>query len=458
MGDINHSTIRVKGKTMSRTLQFTKALGGAGLVALLAGSVNAAELTSTADEIAALEAQLAAKKAELAQEVRDDQIRLLADEASADAATRSFYMNGPASVGFEQGKGFMLSDQAGENTMAIGFYSQFRYVANFQNDSSTDPNVDGTSTGFEFRRNRIQLQGKMAGKFGYKLSGDFGQDGMFELKDAYFSYELDPGWTLLAGQFKAPVLYETMVSSTKQLAVERSAIDNVFGADRTQGVALQYMEDNFRFIGSFNDGANSDNTSWSQDQVDGSVTGRIDYVVEGDWKQFDDFTSNRSSDFGLRIGGAAHYQDGDVGDDASPDSLKGPFPNVFVYTIDAQAEFQGASLYASFIGVDADSESGGDDVEHYGFLVQGSYYLTEQWELFGRWEYFDLDGISDEPSLITIGLNNYIDGHYNKCSIDFGFATDTVPSLLASDNTGWETDADGKDGQVLIRAQWQIVF
>ncbi|MFG0252690.1 MAG: hypothetical protein ACF8NJ_07460, partial [Phycisphaerales bacterium JB038] len=216
--------------------------------------------------------------------------------------------------------------------------------------------------------------------------------------------------------------------------------------------------ENLTLVGVISDGAGSQSQDWNSDSVDFAITGRADYVIAGDPAQFKDFTSDNSSDFGLRIGGAAHWQDGDVGDGATPGSGLKDAPNVFAWTVDAQAEFQGANLFAAVLANHIDGEAGAADADNYGYLAQGGFYFADDMELFGRWEFFDFEGLSDEPNIFTVGLNYYLNGQANKITADVGFATEEMTGVFASDSRGTEVDASGDDGQIFFRFQWQLMI
>lgn len=443
---------------MSR-IECLKALSGAGLVALLAGSVIAEP--TTADQIATLEQQLQQARADYAQQLRQEELNALTAAAASDAANQSFFVGGPATVGYNgTGKGFGLSDEGGNNTLNIRAFSQFRFVYNHQDESEGSPNVDGTSEGFEFARNRILLSGKVFGELGYFIQGDFSRSGSFTLLDTYFDWNFEQDMTMRVGQMRVPFSHEFGgVGACDLLAVERSTVDALLGAGRTQGIAVIYSGiENLTLVGVISDGAGSGGADWNSDMVDFAITGRADYVFAGDPAQFKDFTSNQSSDFGFRLGGAAHWQDGDVGDGATPGSGLKNAPDVFAWTVDAQAEFQGANLFAAVLANHVDGEAGASDADNYGYLVQGGFYVAEDVELFGRWEFFDIDGVSDEPNIFTAGVNYYINGHANKLTADVGFATEEMTGVFAMDSRGTEVDASGDDGQIFFRVQWTLMI
>src|SRR5690606_9243328 len=106
------------------------------------------------------------------------------------------------------------------------------------------------------RRTKLIFDGHLFGKdLEYKLQGNFDRDGgAFELEDAYFTYQLGNGWGVTWGQFKLPFQWEELVSSSRQLAVERSYFNEVFTKGRSQGIMLGYESDAFRWDAAFSDG------------------------------------------------------------------------------------------------------------------------------------------------------------------------------------------------------------
>jgi hypothetical protein len=166
------------------------------------------------------------------------------------------------------------------------------------------------------------------------------------------------------------------------------------------------------------------------------------------------------------LGGAVHYQkdeygtgdgifvDDGFGNDATPNDQEVEF---FLLTLDAQAEFGGANLFGSFVWRDSDINNS-DNPEQYGFLFQGGFFLNESWELFGRYEWADLDiqGIND-VSLLTVGFNKYFSKQSLKWTTDFGYGFDSLDTS-AGERVGWQQDAPDEDGQFVFRTQLQLYF
>src|SRR5690606_36705724 len=169
---------------------------------------------------------------------------------------------------------------------------------------------------------------------------------------------------------------------------------------RSQGIMLGYESDAFRWDAAFSDGyvfsegVNGElaNTGWQMRDTEYAITSRIDFLVSGDsWSQFKDFTSWNDDPFAAKIGAAVHWQDGEYGDTFDEEA------EVLQWTIDGAIEGGGWNLFAAFNGADVDlNPDGANDPEQWGFMVQGGVFLVpDKFELFGRWEWLDLDASED---------------------------------------------------------------
>jgi hypothetical protein len=152
------------------------------------------------------------------------------------------------------------------------------------------------------------------------------------------------------------------------------------------------------------------------------------------------------------VGGAIHYENLDASGMATDIDR-------VTWTVDASFELSGANLFAYVVGNHLDNDGAMPDMDQFGIVGQGGYYLTEDWEAFARYEWGDSDTASEEDlSIITVGANYYIAGHALKWTTDVGFALDGVGATWASSGAGWREDASGEDGQVVVRSQIQLVF
>ncbi|MBT8484692.1 MAG: hypothetical protein HKO59_05155 [Phycisphaerales bacterium] len=426
-------------------------------VALLAGA-SALTLTGasfadnpTEDRISELEATVATLKAELAgdnnwlTEQRADEIRGLVHDVLADADTRASLLQSGMSAGYDDG--FMVGSADGAFSMRINGQMQARYIWN-QTDSM---GTDGDRNGFENSRTKLMFSGNVGGpEWMYYVEGDFSRSGGgFGLDDAWIGYDVGNGWKVVLGQYKVPLQREFLVHSSNQLAIERSNVSYLSNGGRTQGIMFDYGSDQFHFMGSWNDGAAGANTPWSTFDTEYAITARIEALLSGNWDQFTTFTSPMGSEQGVMVGGGIHYQKGEYG------TVAGPETETTIVTGDVSFEFDGANIFASVNYTDTDTGAA-TDPSPLGFVVQGGYYFTDTIEGYLRYEYNDPDATAVEDlSLITVGFNAYYTDNV-KFSADFGYGLEAVTG--SSDITGWRDDVGTDDGQWVIRTQMQLVF
>ena len=394
---------------------------------------------------------------------RADEIRNLVHDVIADADRRTSLLQNGLSAGWDNG--FFLGSADGNFNLRISGLIQMRYVYNSQDNSPDDDN----RAGFEMRRTKINLKGNVIDptiRYAIQLSASR-DGGDFSVTDSYLVKEFDNDWTLRGGQFKPPFMREELVSSSRQLAADRSLVNEEFNQDRAQGVELAYRNHSFGGAVMFHDGFNSDNTQAVDEQTEYALTARGEYLVAGNWKQFKDFTSFNGEEFALLIGVAVHVEadeygtgdglfvDADAdGDDDTPNDAE---VQTTAFTLDATAKFDGANAFAAFIYRNLDN--GATDMDQYGFVVQGGVFVTDDWEAFARYEWSDLDTAGTQDlSVLTIGVNRYWSKHALKWTTDLGFAFNEVSSAFSSSGTGWRTDTAGEDGQMVLRSQIQLLF
>ncbi len=321
------------------------------------------------------------------------------------------------------------------------------------------------ATGFQNRRARLGAKGEV-GEFDYYLQGNFSTDGGgFTLLDYYVTTPV-PGMEddakLKFGQFKAPFLYEELVSSGSQLAVDRSFVNSYFSQGRSQGISFIYAgneDDDYKVEINFSDGFNTANTGFaSTSEADFSIGGRFDYKVSGAWSDFKDFTATQGQEQALRFGGAIFYQMGDgtyaLGTGATTEL------DLLSITADGQWESNGVSVYGAFIFSDADFGAAGD-MSDVGFIAQAGYRFDENNEVFGRFDYLiaDASGVDDFSSL-TFGYNHYIYGDQSAkftADVFFVFESNSM-TYFAGGNPGQGLLPDSGDPQAGIRTQFQLSF
>jgi hypothetical protein len=344
-----------------------------------------------------------------------------------------------------------LAPQGGGPTVRMGGQLQFRYVANFRDDVAGD---EDTAIGFQARRTRLWARGNLDDVWGFRVTTDFGRSGGgASLLDAFATMKTDGGWEFVFGQTKLPFLREELVSSTRQLAADRSITNSVFTAGRAQGVWARYSDENMRFHAAFSDGARSINTDFtSAAEADWALTGRFEYLFAGDrWGALDDFTGWHGDDFAGMAGGAVHYQSGG-------DSFNTADVDIFSATADVQVKGNAWNAFGAVVWRNIDPD-GADSADDLGFIVQGGWMPAEQFELFARWDSILADNESDFNTL-TAGVNYFFSerSHAAKFTADVQWFFDTQADSLAPASTSTALLADPNDNQVALRLQLQIVF
>jgi len=397
-------------------------------------------------------------------------------ELLADAGSRaSFQAGGTAG---HDGSSFFLGSADGNNRLEIGGYTQFRYTINIRDtDDADDDEVEDEdfTNGFDMATAALEFGGTVINpQLSYYIRGYFDTEddsGSFDLADAYGAYTFDSGLTVTWGQFLAPITRERLVDERYQLAADRSIVNNVFEGGYTQGIALSYSSDNFRIVGSLNDGVSTANTPYySPAEADWSVTGRAEFKWSGDWDQFQDFTSWRGTEgYAGMVGAAVHWQT--AGDTGNTTTFAGGAPtemDLLEYTVDLSVEGNGWNAFGAFVGNSLDIE-GGADTDNFGALVQAGVFVTDQFELFGRWDaIFPDDDITadddDDYHTITFGGNYYFvaGSHAAKFTADVQWSLDEQPALAAiggivPDHTTGTLPTSEAD-QWLVRLQMQLVF
>lgn len=440
-------------------------------VALIASPVLASgvgpevdhEITGeVADEIRALRGEIAELRRESdagwLTERRSNEIRGVVNDVLADASSRASLQDSGATAGWN--KGFFLASPDGRFKLKVGGQVQVRWVLNSAADQPT-------AYGFENRRTKLSFSGNVFDKsWTYKVKGGFSRaGGLFRLEDAYVQKKLENGLAIKVGQFKAPWMREELVSSSKQLTVERSIVNEYFNQGYAQGIQVGYEAEDFRVSAWTGDGigsrgfgparTNSQNTTWDQTSTNYSFAARAEFKLSGEWSQFKDFSSARGSDSGMMFGVAGVTQRANQNIGAAEGT------KVYGVTGDFTWDLSGASLFVSGVWTNVD-QPGAQSTNPWGVTIQGGYFVTETVEAFARYEYMDYDPPTSSDIArfdgFTVGGNWFINKSV-KFTADFtyNFASLATGAFVAS-SAGFRTDDPGQDGQWAIRAQLQLLF
>lgn len=386
----------------------------------------------------------------------DDAARAYEAELRADAALRM--SEAAAGAGWEKGK-FYISD-GDANTLNFGGWAQFRYLMNFRDGSANSD--DDFTHGFQTQRTRLIASGTIASKdLYYEIEGEFNRTtGNFGLLNAFARFSFENGVTVRAGQYKVNLNREQNVSDPRQLAVDRSVVDQVFGQSRSQGVGVGYSGESFRASGDFTDGAGTLNTTFdSPSEADLALTGRADFKWgEADWKQFDSFSSWRGNKYGGMAGLAAHYQSGGS-------TGVGPTNDVDFLQVTGDVTTQGDGWNVFLAGVWRSTETPTLDADDMGVVLQGGYFISDQTELFARYDVVIPDDSrtnSENFNTVTAGVNYFLfpKSQAAKFTADVvWFLNDQASSSsLVGTSNSQPLLSSAEDNQFSLRAQFQLMF
>ncbi|HEV2295565.1 MAG TPA: porin [Tepidisphaeraceae bacterium] len=442
----------------------------AGVVGL--GSAAAlAQQQSQEPTTAELKAQIEA----LQQQVQRLEQRQQKDDAQDDAqstaaATRAQVLldaerrTGTALSGYYEGR-FTLRSPDDSFSLNPGAQFQFRFTANSRDD---DVVGDELQDGFEVRRTKFNFAGNVINKdTTYNLQWESSESGGgITLEEAWVRFKLKQDWHLRLGQVKDDVFHEETVSSKRQLAVDRSLLNELLGGGETDyvhGMRLEWDATNaLRLNAMIHDGYNSDNTPFTEGggssfvdvaPTEWGVSGRVEYFARGAdvKKQYDDFSAMKNKSDLLVFGLGADY------------SIAGD-SHAFFHSADVQWEnANGLGIYGAVVGlereIDANGPAGIGSTYDWGLLVQAGYMLSDKWELFGRWDITFLDDdllaptAEDTINEFTIGLNRYLNGHNAKFTVDASYLPDGSPNSESGIGV-LSTDEDS----FILRGQFQLLL
>ncbi|MEX2388326.1 MAG: porin [Phycisphaeraceae bacterium] len=412
------------------------------------------------DDVAALRAELAALRAEVAEvrneagqtwmnERRAEEVKTLIAEVLNDADTRASLGQTGLTAGHD-GK-FFLASADGDYRLNIGGQMQFRYIANFRNNAD-----DEVTEGFQHRRTKLSFSGHIGDpRIGFKIVPVVNRNGgNIEIEDAEFSYKLTDDTTIVAGTMKIPFLRETLHSSSRQLAVERSLIEAHFGAGRSSGVQLKHNMGPVRLAFMVSDGAGENYVGFQNTSTHLGLSGRADVKLAGEWGQLSNFGAWEGEGFAAFLGAAAHF-DERMDDAIVDDQLR--------WTVDTTVKMNHIGLYGAVAGLhDTKVAEGAEKFEDLGLLVQGSYMFDDRFEPFARYERLmpDSSRDADDVGLLTLGANYYFKGHAAKLTSDVVWVMDPLDGTFrgGSNGLGLLTDEAGEDDQFVWRTQFQLLF
>jgi len=462
--------------------------------------------TDALKQIADLRAEIASMKAAASgdnwlTEQRSAEIKGLVQDVLADADTRSSLQGAGGSAGWDNG--FFLASADGNFRLNVSGGGQARWSFNRRSGSYGDRSP---AWGFQTATTELAFSGHIVDpSWQYRVSvGLFGSEGDYVgvagetngsayLKDMFILKDFG-GWYLKAGQFQAPYSRERLMSDYTQSFIARSNSNYVFGLGRTQGIEAGYLSDMFRVAVAYADGLSprsaTQNAGYpnsagnvTSPEYGFSMVGRVEVKLAGNWKQFEAAQSWRGDDFALMLGVGGYWQTGQLQPDANPQTTDFLIRegNSYGVTADATAGFGGFDVYGAFYysqtndGIDPTSPTyaffgtgtPAPTMRSFGALLQGGFFLTDDFQLVARYEYGDVGGLgttgatvggatgaiatNNLQSIASFGANWYFAKNRAKWQADFGYSF--VPlGVFAQNGNGWQLDYS--DSGAFTEDQW----
>lgn len=355
-----------------------------------------------------------------------------------------------------------LLSESNLSDLKIGVQVQARYQYNKRDEASLGD--DDTTMGFSMRRVKVGVEGNVTDNIKGKVKFAFSRSsGNAALEDAYLKWAINDDVTLKVGQFKQGLIREENVSSSKQLAAERSAVNETFNQHFSQGVEAHFGGDNWRGLVGFTDGQRTASTAFnSMSESDYALNTRFEFLFgEASWGQFKQFTSFRGSNQGSMLGAAIAFQSmGDTNPSAAMTS------EMTTATLDYSFVADGWNFYLAGIWQSNDGGAG-TETDDFGVVAQGGYFVSDQDELFARWDVVMADesnAPADEDfNALTFGWNHYMipGSHAAKFTLDVNYYLDATADnaiVSTSSSGGHNLQSSSEDGQFGITAQMQILF
>ena len=199
--------------------------------------------TASADEdsrIAQLEAQVAQLQAQQQgdwlTEARADEVRGLVQDVLADADTRATLLQEGMMAGISDDGKVFLQSADGQFSMNVSGQIQFRYLYNYESDRTSTSQE--SNSGFNTRRTKVWFNGTVADGWDYTVKLATASGGSVFVEDVIIGRDLGDGWDMQVGLMKLPFARQELISSTRQVAVDRGLSTEHFTLNRAELIKL----------------------------------------------------------------------------------------------------------------------------------------------------------------------------------------------------------------------------
>ncbi len=235
------------------------------------------------------------------------------------------------------------------------------------------PIGDGT----EFRRARIEFNGKMYEVWSYQLDVEFG-GGSADAKEVFLSYDGFTNKRIKIGQNKAPFSLEELTSS-KHTTFMENALPNVFAIGRRVGILYESYQENWTFAAGFF-GESFDNDVSKEGDESWGLSGRTTFTpVSEDTKvlhfgaSLNYFDQEDNSEVRFRSRPESHVTDTRYLDTGKIKDVE----KQYSYGLEFAAVLGPFSFQTEYINTHLERKIGGaDDLDFFGYYMYGSWFIT----------------------------------------------------------------------------------
>lgn len=188
------------------------------------------------------------------------ELKQVDEELTAKKAKKKAKKKSKGKASVKLGPGLKIK-QGGNEVKVIGRL-HFDYRS-FEDDFVTSPDRDSASTanGFETRRARVGVQGKMLKDFKYKIQLDASKDKKTKIDEAYFNWKATNPLSIRLGKFKQPTSLEQQTSSNDIDLMERSYINQMVDAKKLGLMAHGSLMGTKYYLSTYQQGSTMDSDS-----------------------------------------------------------------------------------------------------------------------------------------------------------------------------------------------------
>ncbi len=294
--------------------------------------------------------------------------------------------NGDSNVKVTYDRGFLMSVDDWF-FLTLGGLIQARYTVNYRTRPPTDPDTleraKQVTQGFDVARGRFTLGIGLSEFVALVMRIGVVAGGSFEFQRAF----IDLKWKFLrlrAGLFMNELIAESLINPHDLYFLDYSIAENVFSPGSSAGVMFTYLRRRFSINLGYSNGLRTGFTEIrAPAKADFAVTLRAQYA----WGKaglggFNRLNARRGTPFGVRLGVAAHYQDGGRSGESLPAKIS-------YFTVDLGIRGNGwSATFVATVGQDSTDSTESDEVAEAvssAVSLEGGYFVLEDLQIFARY-------------------------------------------------------------------------